>query len=200
MKDLVLLVADKNAQFALKGALERPDALGIRPVTFDFIVHPEHDPGVRKTGPDIVGLARQRFSHALLVMDFEGSGSTDNALALESRLDSRLHAVWQHRAKAIVIEPEADVWMWGSDNAIRDAVEWPHSGLIREWLGRNGFQFQANGKPIRPKESLEAVLREANQPRSSAIYQRIASRISLRRCTDSAFQRMRQQLINWFPE
>lgn len=200
MKDLVLLVADKNAHFALKGALERPDALGIRPVTFDFIVHPEHDPGVLKTGPDIVGLARQRFSHALLVMDFEGSGSADDALALESRLDSRLQAAWQHRAKAIVIEPEVDVWMWGSDNAIRDAVEWPHSGSIREWLGLNGFEFQANDKPLRPKESLEAVLKEANQPRSSALYQQIASKISLRRCTDSAFHRLRQQLIHWFPE
>ena len=200
MKDLVLLVADKNAQFALKGALERPTALGIRPVTFDFIVHPEHDGGVRKTGPDIIGLARQRFSHAFLVMNFEGSGSADEASVLESRLDSRLQAAWQNRAKAIVIEPEVDVWMWGSDNAIRDAVEWPHRGSIREWLERNGFEFQDNDKPIRPKESLEAILKESNQPRSSAIYLRIASQISLRRCTDFAFQRLRQQLINWFPE
>ncbi len=200
MKDLVLLVADKNAQFALKGALERPAALGIRPVTFDFIVHPEHDGGVRKTGPDIVGLARQRFSHALLVMDFEGSGSADEALVLESRLDSRLQTAWQDRAKAIVIEPEVDAWMWGSDNAIREIVGWPHDDTIRNWLGQTGFGFQANDKPLRPKESMEAVLKESNQPRSSALYQQIASKISLRKCTDAAFQRLRQQLINWFPE
>jgi hypothetical protein len=34
MKDLVLLVADKNAQFVLKGALLRPEALGIRRIEF----------------------------------------------------------------------------------------------------------------------------------------------------------------------
>ena len=30
MKDLVIMVADKNAQFALTGALNRPEAMGIR--------------------------------------------------------------------------------------------------------------------------------------------------------------------------
>ena len=31
MKDLILVVADKNMHFALRGALNRPEALGIRP-------------------------------------------------------------------------------------------------------------------------------------------------------------------------
>lgn len=31
MKDLFLLVADKNARFTLEGALNRPKSLGIRP-------------------------------------------------------------------------------------------------------------------------------------------------------------------------
>lgn len=199
MKDLVLLVADKNAEYALKGALERTHRLGIRPITFEFRSHPG-DGGVRKIGPEILARERQRFSHALLIFDFEGSGADCDAATLEAKLDERLQVVWQDRAKAIVIEPEVDVWMWGSDNAIRDVVGWPHDDTIRNWLGQNGFEFQANDKPIRPKESLEAVTREANQPRSSALYQQIASNISLRNCTDAAFQRLRQQLINWFPE
>ena len=36
MKDLVILVADKNAQFALKGALGRPEALGIGPIEYEL--------------------------------------------------------------------------------------------------------------------------------------------------------------------
>ena len=40
MKDLVLLVADKNAEYALKGALEQTARLGIHPITFEIRVHP----------------------------------------------------------------------------------------------------------------------------------------------------------------
>jgi len=39
-KDLVVLVADKNIEFAVKGLLSRPRALGVRPITSDFFVHP----------------------------------------------------------------------------------------------------------------------------------------------------------------
>jgi hypothetical protein len=48
MKDLILVVADKNMHFALRGALNRPEALGIRPITVEFFVHPGRDGGVRK--------------------------------------------------------------------------------------------------------------------------------------------------------
>lgn len=37
MKDLVLVVADKNMHFALRGALSRPEAMGIRPITVEFL-------------------------------------------------------------------------------------------------------------------------------------------------------------------
>lgn len=48
MKDLVVLVADKNAEFALRGALQRSEALGIRPMTSEFLMHPERDGGARE--------------------------------------------------------------------------------------------------------------------------------------------------------
>ena len=200
MKDLVLLVADKNAEYALKGAFEQTARLGIHPITFEIRVHPGRDGGVRKTGSEVLARERRRFSHALLVMDFEGCGADSDALTLEAELDGKLRATWNYDSKAIVIEPEVDVWMWGSDNAIRDVIDWPLDGSIREWLREKGFGFQADGKPLRPKEAMEAVVEEANQPRSSALYCKIASSISLRKCTDAAFQRLRQQLVVWFPE
>src|SRR6266853_5633866 len=101
MKDLVLLVADKNAQFALKGALGRPEALGIRPIGFEFLVHPGRDGGTRKSGPDVLALERRQFQHGLLVLDFEGSGTDlPNAKALEAQLDGRLSAYWKEAAKS----------------------------------------------------------------------------------------------------
>lgn len=201
MKDLVLLVADKNAHFALKGALERPAALGIRPIEFEFRVHPGRDGGTRKTGPDVLALERRRFQHGLLVFDFEGCGSDlPDAVALEHQMDARLKNHWNNHAKAIVIHPEVDVWVWGSDNAIEEAIDWPAGKSIREWLQEQGFTFDGNGKPTRPKEALEAALRIPNQPRSSALYQHIAGKISLRKCTDEAFIRLRTQLVAWFPK
>lgn len=201
MKDLVLLVADKNAQFALKGALGRPDALEIRPIEFEFLVHPGRDGGARKSGPELLALERRQFKHALLVFDFEGCGSElRDAILLEDELDARLSAQWNDNAKSIVIEPELDIWVWGSDNAIEPEIEWPSEKSVRQWLQEKGFAFDPNGKPIRPKEALEAALRLPSQPRSSALYQRIAEKISLRRCNDSAFLRLRKQLTKWFPK
>jgi len=185
--------------FALKGALDRPKALEIRPVQYEIRAHPGRDGGIRKSGPEILALERRRFSHALLILDFEGSG-TDlaNGKDLEARLDERLSRVWNAQAKAIVIEPELDVWVWGSDNAIGDVIRWPSGKTIREWLLEQGFQFTSNGKPERPKEALESLLREQKVPRSSALYQDIARKISLRKCKDEAFQRLRRQLVAWF--
>lgn len=200
MKDLVLLVADKNAQFALKGALGRPAALGIRPMEFEFLVHPGRDGGARKSGPEVLALERRRFKHALLVLDFEGCGTDlPNAQALETQLDGRLSMHWKETAKSIVIEPELDVWVWGANNAVETAIEWPASRSVRDWLRDQGFVFEANGKPKRPKEALEAALRMPDLPRSSALYQTIARKISLQRCGDAAFIRLRKQLIEWFP-
>jgi hypothetical protein len=201
MKDLVLLVADKNAHFALKGALGRPEALEIRAIEFEFRVHPGRDGGTRKSGPELLALERRRFKHALLVLDFEGSGTDlPNAKALETQLDERLSAHWKKAAKSIVIEPELDVWVWGADNAVETTIQWPAGKGLREWLRERGFGFEANGKPTRPKEALEAALRIPDLPRSSALYQTIAEKISLPRCGDEAFIRLRNQLTEWFPK
>ena len=201
MKDLVLLVADKNMHYAIKGALERPVALDIRPVDFEFRVHSGRDGGVRRTGPQMLALEKRRFGHALLVMDYEGSGTEfSDAVGLEKDLDQRLEKDWGDNAKAIVIEPELDTWMWGSDNAVEEVIGRPAESGLRPWLIAQGFEIDANNKPTRPKEALEAVLQRARQPRSSALYQSIASKISLRKCTDTAFQRLRHQLVSWFPK
>ncbi|MEP7218843.1 MAG: hypothetical protein ABI876_07990 [Bacteroidota bacterium] len=197
MKDLVILVADKNMRFALQGALSRPASLGIQAIEYKILEHPMRDGGVRTTGPEIIALEQQQFRHALLVMDFEGSGAPDAQL-LEKDLDDRLRNIWKENAKAIVIEPELDVWMWGSDNALRTELRPPFNPPIRDWLRERGFEFTSEQKPVRPKEAMEHLLREIRLPRSSAIYEKIATRISIPRCTDPAFLRLRTTLLGWF--
>jgi hypothetical protein len=201
MKDLVILVPDKNTQFALRGALGRPDALGVRAITHEFRPHPGRDGGGRTTGVEVLARERARFSHALLVFDLEGSGAQEQLTIedLEGELDEKLRLHWGPHAKAIVIAPELDIWLWGADNALRDILQWPQAGTIRDWLQDQGFAFDANVKPVRPKEALEAMVPIHRQPRSSALYEKITSRISLQRCVDPAFLRLRATLQSWFP-
>lgn len=200
MKDLVVLVADKNTQFALRGAFGRPEALRIRAITHEFRPHPGRDGGARSGGVDVLARERGRFSHALLVFDLEGSGAGDDETAesLERELDAQLSLQWGTHAKAIVIVPEVDVWLWGADNALRECLRWPLPGSIRSWLEGEGFVFGADGKLVRPKEALDKMVRIHQQPRSSALYEKITGRISLQRCTDAAFLRLRAALNSWF--
>lgn len=61
------------------------------------------------------------------------------------------------------------------------------------------FEIRHDGKPTRPKEALEAVFPACRLPRSAANYRRIAERVSLSRCVDPAFGRLRKTLQRWFP-
>jgi hypothetical protein len=198
--DIVLLVADKNIQFALRGALSRPKALGIRPIKPHFLVHSGRDGGVRTSGHLLLRAELHRYGFAMMLLDHEGSGQEQmSPLELENELDRTLRSDWGNRAKVIVIDPEVDIWIWGSDNALRNTLDWRMPGSIREWLSAQRFEFGPNGKPSRPKEAFEAVIRKLRRPRSSSEYEAITSKVSLRACRDPAFARFRDQLRVWFP-
>jgi hypothetical protein len=201
MQDLVVLTADKNMQFALRGALLRAEALGIRPITFDFRVHAGRDGGARSSGADVLRSERRRFGCALLVLDFDGCGASAGQTPddVESELDSQLELVWGGQAKAIVIDPELETWVWGSNNALHAALGWPLQEPVRDWLLRKGYTIGANGKPDQPKEAFKALVPVHQMPRSSALYESITEKISLASCKDASFQRLRQTLQRWFP-
>ena len=46
MKNLVVLVPDKNTKFVLQGLLPRHQSFGIKEIQYDIFVHPHRDPGV----------------------------------------------------------------------------------------------------------------------------------------------------------
>jgi hypothetical protein len=200
MRDLVVLAADKSIQFALRGALSRAEALGIRPITFDFRVHAGRDGGARSSGADVLRSQRRLFGHSLLVLDFEGCGARagQTALDVEAELDAELSLVWQGQAKAIVIDPELETWVFGSDNALQTALAWPLHQSIRAWLRERGHSIGAHGKPVAPKAAFDALVAVHKMPRSSAIYESITSLISLATCQDAGFQRLRSTLQRWF--
>lgn len=197
MLDLGLVVADKNMDFTLRGILARPEALGIRKIAYQIVVHPGHDGGVRTAGPETLATLQGKTNHGIVMLDLEGSGAEGDDYSVEAELDERLRAKWGHRAKAIVIKPELDAWVWGSDNAIRQVLDCSIID-IRGWLQSQGFEFSSDRKPARPKEAFQYLMDELKEPRSSANYKSITSKISLERCTDPAFLRFRTTLQSWF--
>ena len=122
MRDLILLVPDKNTEYTVRGALSRHEALGIRRIDFQVLVE-QGDGGVRRRGSQVLGVQQARFSHALLLLDYEGCGSNVAPVELETQLDGALSVMWGDRAKAIVIDPEVDVWMWGAETHLRAMVD-----------------------------------------------------------------------------
>ncbi len=104
---------------------------------------------------------------------------------------------WDDRAAVIVVDPELENWVWSDSPEVDQAVGWAELVPLRQWVREQSFDFQG-GKPRRPKEALEAVLRQVQKPRSSELFQRLAQRVGLDRCRDPAFGKLKQCLTSWF--
>ncbi|MDA8162603.1 MAG: hypothetical protein M0022_06825 [Desulfobacteraceae bacterium] len=203
-QDLVVLVADKNMEHALKGILSRPKALNIRKsISVTYYIHPENDPGCFKEGHLLLKPFIGRFRHALLLFDYEGSGQErkSNSKDLEAEIEKRLSETgWSDRAAVVVIDPELEIWVWSNSVHIDYALGWKDKRpCLREWMKKNGYLTEGKDKPDTPKKTLEDALRIAKKPRSSSIYKEIARKVSLERCVDPSFVRLKAILQKWFP-
>jgi hypothetical protein len=136
------------------------------------------------------------------MFDREGCGNERlSGVDLEAEVEGRLQVNgWGYRAKAVVIDPELESWVWSDSPEVEKTLGWTgRTPVLRSWLNENGFLEAGVAKPARPKEALEAILRVVRKPRSSAIYQELARSVSLKRCVDAAFARLRATLQGWFP-
>ena len=200
--DLLCLVADKNMEAAVSGLLSRPRALGIRPIAPELLIHPEHDPGCFHDGVEFLRGLRARAEHALILLDLAWQGApAESASELEGQLETSLaRAGMKDWARAVVIEPELEVWVFGRSRHIPTALGWPESGEgFRSALTANGLWPAEDHKPPDPKAAMEWALRRVAIPRSSSIYRQLAAKVGTKKCTDRAFVRFRGLLQNWFP-
>lgn len=201
-KDLVLLVADKNMEGALRGLLSRPQSLGLREISCDLFIHPERDPGCLLRSHLLLQPFVHSHSRALVLFDRDGCGqeSLDRA-ALEQQVEARLFGSgWGDRAAAVVIDPELEAWVWNDSPHVAMALGWEDGeSSIKEWLKEKGWLPEGRTKPTHPKAAVEGALRISRRPRSSAIYQQLARKVSVDRCVDASFVKLRQVLSRWFP-
>jgi len=73
-KELIVLVADRNMEFTVKGLLGRSQSLKIKDVSYDIYNHPENDPGCRSNGVNFLRPFVNRYGRALLMFDKAGCG------------------------------------------------------------------------------------------------------------------------------
>lgn len=199
MKDIIVLVADKNMEFAVKGILKRTVSLKIREISYDVKVHSHRDPGVYNTAHDFLRIFLNKYSYALVMLDKEGCGCNDDskqiAINIQSKLDS---SGWKNCSKVIVLDPELEIWVWSDSPEVSACIGWNDTEL-RGWLRSEGYMLPNAYKPQNPKLAFEKALRVKRKPRSSSIYGKLAERVSFERCIDSAFKEFKGALQQWFP-
>lgn len=201
MRDLVVLVADKNMEHAVKGLLGRPQSLEIHPVTYDLFVHPRRDPGCLNEAHDFLRPMATGYGYALVVFDHEGCGREgEQPDVLADAVKERLaRNGWTERAEVVVLTPELEVWVWSPSPHVEACLGWAgRQPSLRDWLAEKDYWPPESPKPPRPKEAMEAALRQVRKPRSSAIYMELAQRVSLQSHTEPAFLRLTCALQRWF--
>jgi hypothetical protein len=201
-KDLIVLTADKNTEYGIRGLLSRPASFGVRSIQLDIFVHPHHDPGCAREAQDFLRPFLRYYRHALVMFDRVGSGrETLSAEVLSAEVRGRIAASgWGDRAEVIVLDPEIEVWVFPTSGQVERCLEWPAgSPKLRRWLETRGQWQRNHSKPSNPKEAFELALRELKKARSSAIYRRLGEHVSPRGCTDPAFLKFSSVIAKWFP-
>jgi len=186
---------------AVKAVLARPEALGIRPLESEVLVHPRRDPGCFHEPEGLLRGYQGDTHHAIVLLDqaWQGapsSGAEETEGLLESALGASGLLGW---ARVVVIEPELEVWVFSDSPHVASALGWdaPNPDL-RNALQEAGWWPQGASKPPDPKGSVKWALGRVRKPRSSAIYRDLAERVSLSRCEDRSFLRFKDLLRGWF--
>lgn len=203
MSDLIVLTADLDMENAMKGILGRHQSLAIREISADIVSHPQHDPGCAIRGVDFLSRYAHQYNHGLLMFDHEGSGREQiDRQQLQKDLDAEFaHPPWEGRARAIVIKPELETWIWSDSPEVDRVLGWSNRATtLRAWLSEQDWVQDGSVKPDRPKEAFLAALRKTRTARSASLYRQIAERVSLSRCRDPAFLELKAVLQQWFQD
>lgn len=205
-----ILVADSNMAAIFRGYFKR-DGWHLSLVCAPFDINTEvggdlivdeggNDPGVYTKGHELLRPYQRSHQRALVVLDCEWEGSPGKAAIVEHITARLIKSGWSADAvKVIVIEPELENWLWQDKPQVADVLRYRDGVPLRQHLANHGLWPVDADKPPRPKEAAEWVLKQTRQPRSSAIYQKLAEHISIKGCTDAAFGEMHAALQIWFP-
>lgn len=206
MKDLVLLVPDKHICETVCTILDyRRQALHIRELNFKPITHHGRDGGVRKNAHQLLRLHIEHYANAVVIFDLHGCGEEGQKTAHEIEdgvMANLTDSGWSNdNALVVVIDPELEAWVWGDSPHLAPILgeENLSTEEIKGYLRQEGFVFDG-GKPTDPKGAMEYILRKSRIPRSSSIFKKLARKVSLERCEDESFLKLRDFLRRKFPQ
>jgi len=210
MRELLVYVADKSMGEAVGGFLDRDQIhriIGCGSFEFDSrqdvkVASGQFDPGVYKRGNELIRPYFNEYKHAVLIADEEWKGSP-GADKMRVRLGEHLlDAGWSAEyCLPLVVCPEADVWLWSSSPHTATTLGWPSWDALRPALLAEGLLLEDQAKPSRPKETAAWALKHSGKriPWSSALFRKISSKASVKRCEDPALLSLLEQLRLWFP-
>lgn len=208
MRDIVFLLADKAMEATFSGFLSRDGfhhSLGIKPFRFDpkedIFVDPRNDPGVYIGAHELLRPFLGTHQHAVAVLDEEWEGTPGVEQIRESIRTNLMRNGWEDdRAEVIVIDPELEAWIWQDSIHVAREFSFDNFVELKGLLTSANLWPEAAPKPARPKEAIELALKYKRIPRSSAIYKKIVSQVSVRGCVDPAFILLRDTLQKWYPQ
>ena len=197
-----MLVADQDMAETLKAVLDRPKSLGIRPIQHDVVRHLRRDAGCCRDASRRLRPYPDRYRKAIVIFDKDGCGREDDSrthIQRDVEQDLASNGWDGDRAKAVVIEPELEAWVWtGSPHAAR-VLGWQRGyDDLKGWLVARELWLEGNAKPTDPKAAMKAVLRETNGAHSAALFGDLAKRTTWRGCQCPAFAELKSVLKRWF--
>ena len=198
--DLIVLAADLDMEVTARALLENPTKLDIRNLQFHIHRHPEHDPGCHTKAATYLRNYIDTYRHALVIFDRDGCGSTAPRDQIQQKVEQDLHRNgWADSAKAIVIEPELETWIWTSSPITATTLGCDSLTDLQSLLERHDLCRPGNPKPPDPKKAMRFVCRQNRVKPSSTLFGNIASKATSSRCQDPSFVDFRKTLQDWFP-
>ena len=207
MKDLLLYVADADAQAFMNSLLNKPLALGIRQITFDIERHPQRDSGMVQSGSELTRMMKGKYQKALLTWDHHGSGREHKQSPeqvrdeIQKKLDSY---TWRENSSVTIFVPELEQWLFYSENALISYFD-ISADQLNKWIADRCAKL---GKAIdvlkaeQPKELFEYVMRDRLKrtisPRDFAEIGKLAGVNGLMAC--KSFRSVVDVLRVWFPQ
>ena len=202
MKDLLILAADADIEATMDVLLtKRQPSLGIRGIDFRIVRHLKRDSECRKLAAETARSFTKRYRYVLVLFDKDRSGGEGKERQLiQCAVEEELgRAGWENRAKAIVIEPELETWVWSKSPHVEKVLGWNGGkGQIRKWLCEQDL-WPDETKPPDPKLAMRRAMGKGNLSPKATTFKELAERVSLDRCEDTAFLEVRETLQGWFP-
>lgn len=203
--DLVILVADLDAENTVRALIERPKSLGIRSIQFEILRHPLRDSGCYNDAHDMLRSQVNRFDKAIVLFDHHGSGhEKDDVDAIQTDIEHKLvHNGWDEaNVRVIVMTPELEIWVWSESIEVDRILKWSgRTPPLRDWIKTETPHWnQDDPKPHAPKEALEASLRAVKMRHSARLFADLGEKVSTRYCVDTSFERFKITLQRWFSE